>query len=293
MEQTISSEKTEPETIAANLRLIVDAMHSHNPSMPVVLCAVFPSSPSKSRSSEQIRKINDLYQDAIVDEPQVTFLDTWSLFDDVHGDAKEAEMPDLLHPNILGYAKWSAALHPVLEAVGLIPAWPDNFVPEHGFTPLFNGSDLSGWSYEGGGDLRGMIKTADGRFEAMNGRLIVPASHTRHDYRKLWTARSFSKDFVLKLEFRASPNADSGIYVREPQLQCRDFLIAGPFATLKNYRPLDWNEIVVTVRHGLAHCTCNGEILVDAMPVPSTGPIGLESDRGQMEYRRIQIQESR
>jgi len=48
----------------------------------------------------------------------------------------------------------------------------------------------------------------------------------------------------------------------------------------------------VTVRGGLAHCTCNGELLLDAMPVPPTGGIGLESDRGQMEYRRIRIQEA-
>ena len=122
---------------------------------------------------------------------------------------------------------------------------------------------------------------------------MVTVAHTRQDYRKLWTTRLFPGDFVLKLEFRASPNADSGIFVREPQLQCRDFIIAGPFATLAHYRPLDWNEIVVTVKGGPAHATCNGEIIMDAMPVPATGPIGLESDHGQMEYRHIQVKELR
>jgi len=29
-----------------------------------------------------------------------------------------------------------------------------------------------------------------------------------------------------------------------------------------------------------------------AMKVPGTGPIGLEGDRGQMEYRRIRINET-
>jgi hypothetical protein len=96
---------------------------------------------------------------------------------------------------------------------------------------------------------------------------------------------------VLKLEFRASPNADSGIYVREPQLQCRDYLIAGPFTQLAHYRPLEWNEVVITVKGGMAHATCNGEVLVDAFAVPATGAIGFESDRGQMEYRRIRIKE--
>ena len=54
------------------------------------------------------------------------------------------------------------------------------------------------------------------------------------------------------MEFRASVNADSGIFIRRPQLQCRDYLVAGPYKTLKQYRPQDWNEIVVTVKGGAA-----------------------------------------
>jgi lysophospholipase L1-like esterase len=281
----------EPEVIAGNMKLIIAALRAQDPSMPVILCNVFPSSPTKSRPPEKIRKLNQLYKEAVADDPQVTILDTWALFADEHGNAKELEMPDLLHPNILGYAKWAQALVPVLETVGLAPAWPDAFAPEPGFTSLFNGTDLAGWHYEGGPDLAGRSDSGDGRYAVRNGRLVVLTSHAGQHYLKLWTTRTFPRDFILRLEFRSSPNADSGIFVRDPQLQCRDFLIAGPFATLRNYRPLDWNEITVTVKGGLAHCTCNGEILVDAMPIPADGPIGLESDRGQMEYRRIRIQE--
>jgi hypothetical protein len=109
--------------------------------------------------------------------------------------------------------------------------------------------------------------------------------------RQLWTTREFPKNFHLKLEFRAAVNADSGIFIRKPQLQCRDYLVAGPYKTLKKYKPQDWNEIEVTVKDGIAHCTCNGEVLEDALKVPDTGPIGLEADRGQMEYRRIRLKE--
>ncbi len=282
-----------PEVITANVRLIVDALKARAPAMPVVLCEVFPSSDSKKRPAVAIRRLNELYIAAMADEPQVTIVDTYSLFANVHGDAREEEMPDLLHPNILGQAKWAMALRPILETVGLVPAWPDDFSPEPGFTSLFNGRDLAGWTYEGGSDLKGRAETKDGRYVVRNGRLVVAVAHTVRDYKGLWTTRRFPRDFVLKIEFRSSPNADSGIFVREPQLQCRDFLIAGPFAALRNYRPLDWNEIVVTVRGGLAHATCNGEVIMDAMPVPPTGPIGLESDHGQMEYRRIRFQELR
>jgi len=62
-------------------------------------------------------------------------------------------------------------------------------------------------------------------------------------------------------------------------------------SSLPHYRPGDWNEIEVTVKDGVAHSLCNGEVLEAAMKVPITGPIGVEGDRGQMEYRRIRIKE--
>ena len=46
---------------------------------------------------------------------------------------------------------------------------------------------------------------------------------------------------------------------------------------------------MVVVRNGVGRATCNGELLEAEMKVPETGPIGVEGDRGQMEYRRIRI----
>ena len=109
--------------------------------------------------------------------------------------------------------------------------------------------------------------------------------------RQLWTTKQFPTNFTLKLEFRAAVNADSGIFVRKPQLQCRDYLVAGPYKELKQYKPQDWNEVVVVVRNNVAHCTCNGEVLEAALNLPETGPIGLEADRGQMEYRNIRLRQ--
>ena len=109
--------------------------------------------------------------------------------------------------------------------------------------------------------------------------------------RQLWSSQEFAKNFILKLEFRATVNADSGIFLRKPQLQCRDYLLAGPYNKLKQFKQGDWNELIVTVTGGKAVATCNGELLEDNFKVPATGPIGLEGDRGQMEYRRIRIKE--
>ena len=170
---------------------------------------------------------------------------------------------------------------------------PYQFTPEPGFVSLFNGRDLSGWTTKPPTvpGLDGRVSTPDGRYVAKNGRLIVTTPPEGHRIQQLWTTRQFSNDFVLRLEFRATPNADSGVFIRKPQLQCRDYLLAGPYKQLQQYKPQDWNEIVVTVKGGEAHATCNGEVLEAALKLPETGPIGLEGDRGQMEYRRIRVRE--
>jgi hypothetical protein len=183
---------------------------------------------------------------------------------------------------------------------------------------LFNGHDLSGWGYRptSKADIQsakdwqskdpnaaawpivtkavsfdGKSKSDDGRYVARNGRLIVTTPPEGRKIQALWTTEEFPKDFVLKLEFRATPNADSGVFIREPQLQCRDYLIAGPYTQLQHYKAQDWNELVIQVKGTEAYCTCNGELLEGAFKLPKTGPIGLEGDRGQMEYRRIQIKD--
>lgn len=283
-------ENAEPETIAANLKLILAALKRHDAKMPIVLCQVFPSAASMKRPADKIKKVNQLYAAAVKGDAQVTFIETWPLFADAQGDAKAAEFPDLLHPNKAGYEKWAAALRPILATLGFLETEPDNFTPEPGFVSLFNGRDLTGWGFRTN-NFDGRTTSNDGRYVAKNGRLIVTTPPEGRRIQQLWTTRQFPKDFVLKLEFRATPNADSGVFIRQPQLQCRDYPLAGPYKSLTQYKPQDWNEMVVTVKNGVAHCTCNGEVLEAALKVPATGSIGLEGDRGQMEYRRIRVQE--
>jgi hypothetical protein len=169
----------------------------------------------------------------------------------------------------------------------------EDFKPEPGFISLYNGKDLTGWRYLPDEKFDGKTEASDGRYTAKGEALVVndfnPAKGPH--LRQLYTTREFPKNFILKLEFRASVNADSGIFIRKPQLQCRDYLVAGPYKELKSHKPQDWNLIEVTVKDNVARCTCNGEVLEAALKLPETGPIGLEADRGQMEYRRIQLKE--
>lgn len=171
------------------------------------------------------------------------------------------------------------------------------FKNEPGFKSLYNGKDLSGWGYRDkdykpAETFDGKTEASDGRYTAKPGILVVnPHVEGKARFRQIYTVQEFPKNFHLKLEFRAEVNADSGIYVRKPQLQCRDYLVAGPYKELKKYKAQDWNEIEVIVKDGVARCTCNGEVLEAALKLPDTGPIGLEADRGTMEYRRIRLKE--
>ena len=314
-------EKATPETIDSDFRLLIAALKAHNPKMPIVACLVMPSSVAMRRPAEEIKKINALRMASIKGDPQVIPLDTWTLFADAAGEPIKDEFPDLLHPNDYGYVKFAAALRPIFATLGLTETDPDPFTPEPGFESLFNGKDLTGWGYRPTTEadqasakrwqasdphaaswpfvtettwFDGRTESPDGRFKVVNGRLVVTTPPEARKIQQLWTKREFPTDFVLKLEFRATPNADSGLYVRGPQLQVRDYGLAGPFKGLTKYRPQEWNELVVTVQKGVVTATANGEALdASTLKLPATGPIGVEGDRGQMEYRRIRIKTSK
>lgn len=310
----------DPETVAGNVELIIERLKQHDDQMPIIFCRVMPSSGERDRPADKIQRVNELVADAVRGDEQVIVLDTYSLYANEEGDAKKEEFPDLLHPNREGYRMWAAALRPIFATLGYVETEPDDFQVEEGFESLFNGHDLTGWGFRPTlpGDLKlrsdwqasdpgappwpiitetewfdGQTVNDTGRFAAINGRLVVKTPTEGRKIEQIWTKREFPNDFILRLEFRATPNADSGIYIRGPQLQCRDYLVAGPFTELEKYKPQDWNQVEVTVKDGVAHCTCNGEVLDDNFQVPPTGPIGLEGDRGQMEYRRIRVRELR
>jgi len=301
----------ETDAIGRNFKKLLQAIKQHSQKVPIILCRVFPSSAEKKRPRETIERVNQLYDATVKGDPQVIVVDTWTLYANEAGDADPAWFPDLLHLNAAGYDRWAAALRPIFATLGFLETEPDAFTPEPGFVSLFNGKDLTGWGFRPTPPRRkpkkprpnapvfvevkqavafdGKTASDDGRYVAVNGRLVVTTPPEGRRIQQLWTTQEFGDNFVLKLEFRATPNADSGVFIRKPQLQCRDYALAGPYKDLKNYRPQDWNELVVTVRNGVARATCNGELLTDDMAVPESGPIGLEGDRGQMEYRRIRL----
>ncbi len=129
-----------------------------------------------------------------------------------------------------------------------------------GFTSLFNGKDLTGWVYKGSKeDLTGKTETADKRFTVERGAIIAQEGKGIKD---LYTMKSFGSDFQLKLEFRAWPKADSGVYVRGPQLQVRDYGRRNERPQLKgNFKDDDWNSLDIRVKAGVIVNKVNGKDL--------------------------------
>jgi hypothetical protein len=138
------------------------------------------------------------------------------------------------------------------------------FKPEEGFTSLFNGKDLTGWYYRGSKEnLEGRNSTADGRIKVEDGVIVMMEKDNKGKggIRDLYTIKKYPKNFHLRLEFRASLKADSGVYVRGPQLQVRDFIRRNEHRHLKKFRNDDWNTLDIVVRNKVLTTTVNGKSL--------------------------------
>ena len=170
---------------------------------------------------------------------------------------------------------------------------PTTLADEPDFKPIFNGKDLTGWRV-GKAALAGKTADDDGRFAVKEGVLVITGSKDKPPkITEIETVESYDGDFTLRLEFRASRDANSGLHLRDKvfahQLQIRDYPRVGPYKTLKSYRDGDWNTIEVVVTGTKARCTCNGELLEAALEIPEKGPLALQSEINVIEYRNIQV----
>ena len=165
---------------------------------------------------------------------------------------------------------------PPAPAAPAVPAAPAPLPAEQGFTSLFDGTSLAGWT----GDTKG-YGVEDGAITCLK------------DGTNLFTAREYA-NFVLRFRFRLSPGANNGIGVRAPlegdaaydglEIQVLDdghekykgwlkdwqrhgsvYGVVASKGSTAALKPCgEWNdeEIVVDGRH--VKVTLNGTVLVDA-----------------------------
>src|SRR5207245_470955 len=101
-------------------------------------------------------------------------------------------------------------------------------------------------------------ETANKKWHVDEGVIVIDAGGGGNIY----TVEEFNHDFNLKLEFRAAAKADSGLFIRGPQLQVRDYPTVGPYKKVK-FNAAGWNDLDVTVKGGVVTTTVNGKALTD------------------------------
>jgi hypothetical protein len=96
-----------------------------------------------------------------------------------------------------------------LAAIILVMSTATPRAQDEGFTPLFNGKDLSGWVYGRRGD--GTENRTGKGYQVENGVLFT----TKEDGGNLFTDKQYA-DFVLRFDFKLTENANNGIGIRAP-----------------------------------------------------------------------------
>jgi len=196
---------------------------------------------------------------------------------------------------------------------------------EEGFTPLFNGKDITGWMYGGTKDTT--AKSGKG-YQVKDGVLFC----TKEDGGNLFTEKEYA-NFELRFEFKLEPNSNNGVGIRAPkegdvaykgiELQVLDDS-GSEYQTLKPFqyhgsvygvvaakrgaqKPVgEWNtqEVIADGRH--IKVTLNDKVIVDtnlddvkdpevlkAHPglARTSGHIGLLGHGTRVEFRNIRIKE--
>jgi hypothetical protein len=120
---------------------------------------------------------------------------------------------------------------------------------EPGFTPVFAGTDLTGWRY-GKDVLHRQSETSDKRFYAADNVIVMAAKDRegKKTQKELISVREFSKDFILKLEFKAAQEAIGHVTIRNTAFPVADYTRRGEQTQLKNFKKDDWNEMEIVVK---------------------------------------------
>ena len=162
-----------------------------------------------------------------------------------------------------------------------------------GWLQLFDGETLFGWRIAGEADFA----VVDGTIRVTSGEICL-----------LRTTTQFS-DYRLKVDFRAAPKTNSGVFLRtppvpkDPAVDCYELNIAppdNPFPTgslVKRQRvqpdvtPNEWHQFDVTMLGGAVEVKIDGAVVLaykDPQPL-GHGYIGLQHNQGTVEFRDVKL----
>jgi hypothetical protein len=155
--------------------------------------------------------------------------------------------------------------------------------PEPGFTPLFNGKDLTGWKMAKGDEsLDGKAEAAGGRFKVKDGKLVIDPS-VKGDV-TINTAKQFGKDVVIKFEFLPGEKCNNDLYLRGNKFDIKK--------DLKHMKDGQWNQFEVVVQGDKAEFKVNGQTERMAPAKPGATPFGVRAEYGVIEIRNMRYKEA-
>jgi hypothetical protein len=161
----------------------------------------------------------------------------------------------------------------------LVAIHAEDFKLEEGFTRLDSGTDLTGWT----GNLTG--------WSIKDGAIHLDAKLAKGN---IYAEKTHSPSVVIRLQFRATPGADSGIFVHGSQLQCRDYPKAGPRQYAFAAKPAgEWNELEFDVTDGTAVVKLNGQVIEKAWKIGKNAKqgVGLQKESGDFDFRYVRMKE--
>ena len=167
----------------------------------------------------------------------------------------------------------------VLVAAHDVIAHAEEFNLEPGFNRLDNGKDLTGWTGKLGG------------WSIVEGAIHLDAKKAKGS---IYSETEHSGNCIIRLQFRASEKADSGVFICGKQLQVRDYPQAGPKGYAKFAKPAgEWNELEWDFTDGVAVVKLNGEVIEKAWKIGGSASrgVGLQKERGDFDFRHVRIQE--
>lgn len=187
--------------------------------------------------------------------------------------------------------------------------------PPAGFTSLFNGHDLTGWTYDGSGNWRvekGLLIYDGQGWKPMPDTISTQNLRTEKEY----------GDFILLIDWKIAKDGNSGIVLRPDYEDYHEFeevqveiwdrmseLYSSPLGsggivtyTVEERKPLrtadhpvgEWNHFEIRLENDVVTVHLNGQLVLDRFAAQfklSRGPIVLEHHGPPLWFRNIYIKE--
>lgn len=256
----------------------------------------------------------------------ITILDT--NLNDINDPAKIAKHPGLFRPRgHLGFLGHNDYLEFRNIRIKELPRTPI----DEGFTPLFNGKNLTGWKGLVGDPKKRAAMSATALAEAQAKADELAAAHWKIEsgalvyrgtnYDNLVTAKDYV-NFELVADWKIEPYADSGFYLRgTPQVQIWDPFTqptknnseigsGGLYNNKTNTsKPLlvadkpigEWNQMRIIMVGDKVHVFLNGQLVVNGttlenfwqrdLPLLPFGAIELQAHRSVVWFKNLYVRE--